>query len=81
MGALCKYRDANGRSNEGIHRFRFLGVSSVDMGVTILGVLLAAYLLRVNFFMLFVVTMIVAICVHRSFCVNTAINKMIFGEV
>lgn len=81
MKSLCKYRHIFGREGEGIHSIRLFGVAAIDLGMTIVACALISWYLKVNFLLVFVLVMLVAIVIHRVFCVNTALNTKIFGKV
>lgn len=89
MVNLCKYRDINGLPGKGIHKYRLWGLSIYDVVVTLIPACLAAYffsgsststgeIIR-NAILIFTALIIMGIIVHRLFCVNTALNVMIFG--
>lgn len=77
----CSYRNTFGEPNTGFHSFRILDVAVEDL----LGTTLASYLISYNydfsFLSVFLFFMVLAIAFHRLFCVDTTINKLIFGEV
>jgi len=79
--SLCEYKSIFGNPSEGVHAYRIFGVAAVDLSLTIL----AAYFISEHFKTHFVYTLIVilllGIVVHRLFCVNTTINKLVFGTV
>lgn len=78
---LCKYRDVFGKPHEGVHRWRFLGFASIDLlGTALIAFLISCYF-RGRFIVIFLSLMAIAIVAHRLFCVNTTLNKMIFGEI
>jgi hypothetical protein len=70
-----------GKENEGFHKTRFLGLALYD----VLGTIIGAWLISKSFGFDFWITLVCAFCagviLHRMFCVNTTINKMIFGKV
>ena len=76
----CKYKNLFGEPNKGLH-FHVLGIAIIDLLLTII----AAYGISVwrdwNFLLVFLYFMIIAIVLHRIFCVNTTINKLLFGIV
>lgn len=86
---LSKYKDIFGKPNEGPHSHRFLGLAIVDVGATIAGAgvigLIISLIFKYNFLNTFLIILLIlfvlAIILHRLFCVNTTINKFIFGEV
>jgi hypothetical protein len=79
--ALCKYRGVFGMPRDGVHSTRFIGMAAVDLVAT-LGIALGISMwTRANMLAVFAGLMALAIVIHRLFCVNTAINKLIFGKL
>ena len=86
---FAKYSDVFGKPNEGAHKERFLGIASIDLfGTILISAIISALLYlwtKKNameiFLGTFVILMLLAIISHRLFCVNTTINKLIFGEI
>jgi len=76
-----QYKNIFGKEGEGAHSIRFLNIAIVDLVFTIIGALLISYFTNTNFFIIFIILMLMAIILHRLFCVNTTINKLIFGEI
>ena len=68
-----------GRPNEGVHSYRFMNLAVVDVLLTIIGSFIIARIFNWNFFLTLLVIFILGIILHRLFCVNTTINKFIFG--
>jgi hypothetical protein len=81
MTGLCKYRDINGRPGEAQHAKRIGAFALFDVLVSIACAALTAYLFNWNFAVVLTLIIIAGILVHRLFCVNTALNVMIFGEI
>ena len=77
---LCKYNNSLGKPNEGIH-FHVFGIAIVDLFLTIVACYFLAKWRKWNFYMVFFIAVIIAILLHRLFCVNSTINKLIFGSV
>lgn len=77
---LCKYRDILGKPNQGFHTHIF-GIAIMDVVATILIAVLLWKIFHVNLWLTILALFILAILVHRLFCVNTTINKAIFGTV
>lgn len=75
----CKYQNIFGKPDEGAHKYRIFGLAAVDSGLTLAAVILIALLFRVNFFAVLAAAMVIAVLVHKAFCVNTLITKAIFG--
>jgi len=88
MPGLCKYKNAAGKPGEGAHAWRIGGVKGSRDGIAGSDLLLtagAAFLLSrvtfksygalASFFIVFIILMILAVAVHRLFCVDTALNR------
>ena len=78
MNELCKYKDIIGKPGEGAHSFRFLGFSVVDVLVTLLAALLISWIFKISLFYTIIPLFFSGIIVHRMFCVNTAIDRLLF---
>lgn len=78
---LCEYRDAAGRPGEGVHRFRIGGVAAVDLGLTLLAAWVVSRVFRVALWKAVLGLLLLGVVVHRVFCVNTALNRKLFGAV
>ena len=86
---FAKYSEIFGKPNEGAHSDRLLGMARVDLlgTVGIAGIIsgIISYYLEKNFLkifaILFLILILLGIIFHRLFCVNTTINKLIFGKV
>jgi hypothetical protein len=76
---LCKYKDIIGKPGEGAHSIRFLGVSIVDVLVTLLAALLISWIFKIHVFYTIIPLFFSGIILHRMFCVNTAIDRLLFG--
>jgi hypothetical protein len=81
MHPLCKYRHILGKEKEGFHKTRFLGLALFDTLATIAGAWLISQTFKLNFLVTLVGLFVLGIILHRMFCVNTTINKMIFGKL
>lgn len=84
----CKHADIFGKPGTGAHKRRLGPFAAVDLlGTVGLAFLAAAVYQRrrasfaATFVVVFALLIIAGIAIHRLFCVNTALNKMIFGEV
>lgn len=79
--SLCKYKHIFGKEKEGIHKYRIFDIAIVDViGTVVIGVIISYYA-KWNYYITVLLLFIIAIILHRLFCVNTTINKMIFGIV
>jgi hypothetical protein len=70
-----------GKEGEGVHSFRIFDVAVVDLVLTIIGSAALAYYIKCNYFLTFAVVFVVGVIMHRIFCVNTTVNKAIFGTI
>jgi hypothetical protein len=77
---LCKYRDSLGEPGVGMHK-HVLGLAIADIIATILLCLVIWNITKINPIIIGVSVAILTIIVHRLFCVNTTVNKLIFGTV
>jgi hypothetical protein len=78
---LCKYRHIFGREGEGVHSIRLFDVAVVDVVATLIA---GALLGRRSLKMFLAITLglfLLGVIAHRLFCVNTTVNKAIFGLV
>ena len=81
---LCQYRHIFGKEGEGAHSLRLFNVAIVDVVATLLvGALICVWVgwgIK-GFILVIIVLFLLGIIVHRIFCVNSTINKAIFGVV
>lgn len=75
----CKYKDLFGKPGVGFH-VHFLGIAIGDVIGTILLALLFAKILKMDFWLILLIIFSLGILLHKIFCVNTTINKFLFGE-
>lgn len=75
---LCKYKNAFGKLNTGIHSYKIGGVSVLDFGVAAIAAYLLSLLLRTPFWITFILFFILGIIIHRMFCVRTTVDKWLF---
>jgi len=80
MGSLCKYKNSLGKPGKGFH-VHFLGIAIFDLLATILICVGIWKITGINFWLILLVIMILTIIIHRIFCVNTTLNKLIFGTI
>ena len=77
---LCKYANTLGKPNKGLHSIRICNIAVVDLALTILLAFGVSKLFKINFGYTFIIIFIIAILLHYIFCVNTTVNKFLFGE-
>ena len=78
---LCKYKNALGVPNEGIHSYRLFGVAIVDVLMTIIGAFMISYFFKYNLLYTTICLFVLGIIAHRLFCVRTTVNKILFPNV
>jgi hypothetical protein len=76
--SLCKYKNALGEPNKGIHSYRFMGLAIIDVIMTILAAYLISIFFKYNFIYTALALFILGIILHRLFCVRTTIDKLLF---
>ena len=75
--SLCKYKNVLGIPNKGIHSYRLFGVAIVDVIMTVFLAYLISIFTRYNFTNTLIFLFILGIILHRLFCVDTTVNKLI----
>lgn len=70
-----------GEPNTGFHAIRIKNIAAFDLVATVAISGLISYNYDFSFLLVFLFFMVLAIAFHRLFCVDTTINKLIFGEV
>lgn len=78
---LCKYRDIAGKPGDGIHSYRIFNIAIIDVIFTIIPCIAVALIFKINVWLCIVIGFLLGIIAHRVFCVNTTVNKAIFGKV
>lgn len=78
---FCQYKDIFGPPNTGFHSTRLFGLAANDLIGTIIIALTIAYFNKLNYVYTILITFIFVIFIHRLFCVNTALNVALLGEV
>ena len=76
--SLCKYKDALGKPNQGIHSYRLFGVAIADVLMTIVGAFIISFVFRVKFITTLIVLFLLGIFLHRIFCVRTTVDNLLF---
>lgn len=76
---LCKYKDIFGKPNQGVHSIRIFGLAFIDLFLTILLALFIAYMTKQSFIIIFIIVMLLGLIMHKLFCVQTTLTKLVFG--
>ncbi len=77
--SLCKYADMFGKPNTGVHSYRLFNIAIVDVIFTIIGGYFISKYFGYNTKNTIIILFLIGIFVHRLFCVDTTINRLIFG--
>jgi hypothetical protein len=75
---LCKYKNALGETNKGIHSYRLFGIAIADVIMTILVAYLISYFFNISFTYTTIILFGLGIVLHRLFCVRTTVDKTLF---
>ena len=75
---LCKYKHIFGEPNKGIHSYRIFDIAIIDLFATIVVAYIISKKYKYSFLNIFTILLIIAVIIHRLFCVNTKINKLLF---
>jgi len=76
--SLCKYKNAFGKPDKGVHSYRFLGLAIFDVTLTIIAAILISYFFKLPLLNTTICLFILGIILHRLFCVRTTIDKILF---
>tara|TARA_Y100000022_G_C13105075_1_gene308629 strand:- start:236 stop:481 length:246 start_codon:yes stop_codon:yes gene_type:complete len=78
---FCKYKNALGKPNTGIHAFRFKNIAVIDVLLTIiLAIVIKNYYPKQHFLLILAGCFLAGVILHRIFCVKTTIDKLLFGK-
>lgn len=78
---LAKYSDIFGNPKEGVHSYRILDIAVVDVLATVAVSALVSFAFKINFIIILICLFLLGIILHKAFCVDTTINRLIFGEI
>lgn len=79
--SLCQYKDALGKPNQGIHRFRFMNMSIFDVIMTFVGAWAIQHFFfpQRSYWLVLFLLFVLGVFLHRLFCVKTTIDMLLFG--
>ena len=80
MVQLCKYKNIFGYPNQGIHKYKIFNLAIVDVFFTILGSMLLSYIINISLWITIPFMFLLGIVFHKIFCVDTTLNKLLFGH-
>jgi len=75
----CPYKNIFGAPNTGVHAYRIFDLAVVDILMTLLGAWLLARFFQVRFWVMAIGLFALGIALHRIFCVQTTVDKFLFG--
>lgn len=76
---FCKYKNALGKPNQGVHKYRIFNISVFDVSLTIFAAIIISGILKINFAITLLLLFLTGIFLHRIFCVRTTIDKFLFN--
>jgi hypothetical protein len=77
--SLCPYANILGEPGKGIHSIRLFNISVVDVLATIVGAYFISKKTGKNFKVVLIILFILGIVLHKLFCVQTTIGKILFN--
>lgn len=77
--SICPYKYIFGKPSEGVHSYRIFDISILDVICTIIGAYFISYYWNIDIKEVLIVVFLLGIIVHRLFCVETTIDKLLFG--
>lgn len=75
---FCKYRHIFGKEGEGVHSLRIFNIAIVDLALTFVAAYIIGFYTKWSILLTFVVLMVLSVFVHKLFCVESTLTKMIF---
>lgn len=76
---LCQYSNIFGEVGKGVHSIRIFNIAIVDTLSTIILAYIISAMLKIKFWKVLIILFILGIFLHRLFCVQTTIDRIIFG--
>ena len=78
--SLCPYKYIFGKPKEEVHSYRIFDIAIVDVICTIIGGYFISNYYNKDIKEVLIVLFLLGIIVHRLFCVETTIDKLLFGQ-
>jgi len=76
--SLCMYKDIFGKVGTGVHSLRLFNIAIIDTLLTFLLAYIINSELKSNLLLIFFLLILASILIHRIFCVETTLTKMVF---
>ena len=77
--SLCKYKSIFGDPGQGAHSVRLFGLAFVDTALTVVAALLVSWKFKTGKLETIACAFLIGIVAHAVFCVDTALNRFLFG--
>jgi uncharacterized membrane protein (DUF373 family) len=78
--SICPYKYILGKPNEGVHSYRIFNIAIINVICTIIvGYFISKYWI-LDIKEVLIVLFLLGIIVHRLFCVETTIDKLLFEQ-
>ena len=76
----CKYANILGAPGTGVHSIRIFDIAVFDMLLTVIAAYIISKKFKKDFKIVLIILFVLGIIVHRIFCVNTTVGKIVFNE-
>lgn len=77
---LCPYKYLFGKEKTGVHSYRIFDIAIVDLISTIIAAWIIAKYFNLDFKETSIILLLLGIIIHRIFCVETTIDKLLFSK-
>jgi hypothetical protein len=77
--SICPYKYIFGKPTEGAHSYRIFNIAIIDVICTIIGAYFISKYWNIDIKEITIVLFLLGIIIHRLFCVETTIDKLLFG--
>jgi len=77
--SICPYKFILGKPTEGAHSYRLFNIAIIDVICTIIGAYFISKYLNIDIKEVLILLFLLGIIVHRIFCVETTIDKLLFS--
>jgi hypothetical protein len=76
--SLCPYKFIFGKPKEGIHSYRIFDFAIADVLQTLIFSYILSLIIKEDFKLITIIMFLLGIILHRLFCVETTIDKLLF---
>jgi hypothetical protein len=77
---LCKYKDAFGKPNTGLRKYRIFDIAILDTAVVIVIGYFISWFFKWNLWYTLGSLFLLGIFAHKIFCVRTGVDKLLFPQ-